>query len=66
VRIVAVCDAFHAMTSDRPYRGALPPSEAIARLQRAAGSQFDPVVVDAFIRLDRAGRIDTGHRNLSA
>jgi HD-GYP domain-containing protein (c-di-GMP phosphodiesterase class II) len=65
-RIILVCDAFHAMTSDRPYRAALPASEAVARLQRAAGGQFDPVVVEAFVRLDRAGRIDTGHRDLSA
>jgi diguanylate cyclase (GGDEF)-like protein len=65
-RIILVCDAFHAMTSDRPYRRALPAAEAILRLQESAGTQFDPVVVDAFVRLDRAGRIETGHRDLSA
>ncbi|MDP9342358.1 MAG: diguanylate cyclase [Actinomycetota bacterium] len=65
-RIILVCDAFHAMTSDRPYRRALPVSEAIRRLQESAGTQFDPMVVDAFVRLDRAGRIETGHRDLSA
>jgi diguanylate cyclase (GGDEF)-like protein len=47
-RIVAVCDAFHAMTSDRPYRTALSRAEALAELRRCAGSQFDPRVVDAF------------------
>jgi diguanylate cyclase (GGDEF)-like protein len=46
-RIVAVCDAFHAMTSDRPYRLAMPESDAIAELRRHAGAQFDPGVVEA-------------------
>jgi HD-GYP domain-containing protein (c-di-GMP phosphodiesterase class II) len=57
-RIILVCDAFHAMTSDRPYRRALPASEAIIRLRDAQGSQFDPDVVDHFIRLADAGHID--------
>jgi diguanylate cyclase (GGDEF)-like protein len=48
-RIVFVCDAFHAMTSDRPYRRAMPPSEAVAELRRGAGSQFDPRVVEVFL-----------------
>ncbi len=48
-RIVLVCDAFHAMTSDRPYRKALPEHEARAELVRNAGSQFDPVVVGALL-----------------
>ncbi|MBV8258057.1 MAG: diguanylate cyclase, partial [Actinobacteria bacterium] len=48
-RIIFVCDAFHAMTSDRPYRKALRRSEAIRRLQSGAGTQFDPVVVDAVL-----------------
>jgi two-component system, cell cycle response regulator len=47
-RIVAVCDAYDAMTSDRPYRSRLTHAEAIAELKRCAGSQFDPVVVRAF------------------
>jgi HD-GYP domain-containing protein (c-di-GMP phosphodiesterase class II) len=47
-RIVAVCDAFHAMTSDRPYRPALSVQEALDELQRCAGAQFDPRVVNAF------------------
>jgi two-component system, cell cycle response regulator len=47
-RIVAVCDAFHAMTSDRPYRRAKTLDEAIAELERHAGTQFDSDVVAAF------------------
>jgi HD-GYP domain-containing protein (c-di-GMP phosphodiesterase class II) len=50
-RIVFVCDAFHAMTTDRPYRRHLATVEAVAQLREAAGSQFDPAVVDAFVRL---------------
>jgi putative nucleotidyltransferase with HDIG domain len=48
-RIVACCDAFNAMTSDRSYRKALPLTEAIAELQRGSGSQFDPLVVEALL-----------------
>jgi HD-GYP domain-containing protein (c-di-GMP phosphodiesterase class II)/sensor domain CHASE-containing protein/HAMP domain-containing protein len=48
-RILLVCDAFHAMTSDRPYRQALPMDKALAELRQNAGSQFDPQVVDAFL-----------------
>lgn len=50
-RIIFVCDAFHAMTSNRPYRNALPFEEAMRRLQRGAGRQFDPSVVEAFIEV---------------
>jgi diguanylate cyclase (GGDEF)-like protein len=56
-RIVFVCDAFHAMTSDRPYRKALPEKEAIRRLKLASGTQFDPRVIEAFVRLHAAGQI---------
>jgi two-component system, cell cycle response regulator len=48
-RIVAVCDAFHAMTSNRPYRQAKSAEEALAELVRCAGTQFDPAVVDALL-----------------
>jgi diguanylate cyclase (GGDEF)-like protein len=50
-RVILVCDAFHAMTTDRPYRSRLPIEEAIRRLAESAGTQFDPAVVEAFIRL---------------
>jgi HD-GYP domain-containing protein (c-di-GMP phosphodiesterase class II) len=48
-RIVACCDAFNAMTSDRSYRKAMPQHEAVAELRRGRGTQFDPRVVDALI-----------------
>ena len=44
-RIVTACDAYHAMTSNRPYREALSPEEALNELMRLAGAQFDPNVV---------------------
>jgi diguanylate cyclase (GGDEF)-like protein len=47
-RVIAVCDAFDAMTADRPYRAAIPPAEAMRELERCAGGQFDPAVVEAF------------------
>ncbi|MCD6253719.1 MAG: transporter substrate-binding domain-containing protein [Thermotogae bacterium] len=50
-RILAVVDAFDAMTSDRPYRKALSMEMAIEELRRCKGTQFDPVVVDAFIEM---------------
>ena len=50
-RIIFVCDAYHAMTSDRPYRRRLTPQVAQRRLAEAAGSQFDPRVVDACLRV---------------
>jgi HD-GYP domain-containing protein (c-di-GMP phosphodiesterase class II) len=48
-RIVFCCDAFNAMTTDRPYRRAMSEEAAIAELESNAGSQFDPRVVDALI-----------------
>ena len=48
-RIVLVCDAYHAMTSDRPYRVALAPEDAQKELQRCSGRQFDPAVVSALL-----------------
>ena len=47
-RIIAVVDAFDAMTTDRPYQRAMPAEDAVAELRRNAGTQFDPGVVSAF------------------
>jgi diguanylate cyclase (GGDEF)-like protein len=47
-RIIAVCDAFDAIRSDRPYKAAVSIDDALAELRRCAGTQFDPVVVEAY------------------
>ena len=47
-RVFSVADAFDAMTSDRPYRKAIPFDQACQEMADGAGSQFDPAVVDAF------------------
>jgi hypothetical protein len=49
-RILHVADAFEAMTADRPYRKALSTEQALAELRKFAGVQFDPEIVDAFVR----------------
>jgi two-component system cell cycle response regulator len=69
-RIVAVCDAFHAMTSLRPYRPAIAPEDAIAEIRACAGTQFDPRVVAAFCEEiatlgPRYGRRDRGSATAS-
>jgi putative two-component system response regulator len=48
-RIVSVADVFDALTSDRVYHKAISPAEAAIEIELCAGTQFDPVVVDAFI-----------------
>ena len=50
-RIIFVCDAYHAMTTDRPYRRRLSHREAVRRLAEGAGSQFDPHVVEVALRV---------------
>jgi diguanylate cyclase (GGDEF)-like protein len=50
-RIILVVDAFHAMTTDRPYRKRLPLAEACRRISASSERQFDPRVVDSFLRL---------------
>lgn len=50
-RLFAVCDAYDAMTTERPYRDPRNPAEAIRELRRERGEQFDPAVVDAFVEL---------------
>jgi HD-GYP domain-containing protein (c-di-GMP phosphodiesterase class II) len=56
-RVLAVADAFDAMTSDRPYRRALTRGEALAEVERCAGTQFDPKIARVFLEVfgsDRA------------
>jgi HD-GYP domain-containing protein (c-di-GMP phosphodiesterase class II) len=50
-RIISVCDSYHAMTSDRPYRKAMSVEVALAELRAGSGTQFDPEVVLAFLRV---------------
>ena len=67
-RIIAVCDAYHAMTTDRPYRQGISSPAAIAELRREAGHQFDPGVVEIFCELT-AGPIEitkAGHSSDAA
>jgi diguanylate cyclase len=51
-RIVAIADAYDAMTSDRPYRAAMVREQAFVELKRTSGTHFDPSMVPAFIALD--------------
>ena len=59
-RVLAVADAFDAMTSLRPYRRSLSATEAATEIRRCAGTQFDPEVVDAFVDALDAGEILSG------
>jgi putative nucleotidyltransferase with HDIG domain len=52
-RVIACCDAFNAMTTDRPYRAAMTVDAAVAELETNAGTQFDPVVVGALVEIVR-------------
>ena len=61
-RVILVCDAFDAMLSDRPYRRPLSPEQALTELRRCAASQFDPVVVEAFLRVASAAFALDGRR----
>lgn len=54
-RILTIADAYSAMVSDRPYRDARSPEEAFQELRRCAGTQFDPDLVERFIRIIRSG-----------
>ncbi len=56
-RIVAVADTFDAITRDRVHRKMMTISEAIAEVTRNAGTQFDPAVVEAFLRAVDAGEV---------
>jgi len=57
VRITTICDAFDAMTSDRPYRKSRPLADAVQELKREAGTQFDPDLVNVFIELINEGKV---------
>jgi PAS domain S-box-containing protein len=57
-RIVAVADAFDAMTHARPYKGALSIPRALAEIRRCSGTQFDPQIVEAFLTLDHRELVD--------
>jgi HD-GYP domain-containing protein (c-di-GMP phosphodiesterase class II) len=50
-RIIAVCDAYQAMTSRRSYRSALPPAASASQLCAGSGTQFDPAVVECFVEI---------------
>jgi HD-GYP domain-containing protein (c-di-GMP phosphodiesterase class II) len=50
-RIIAVADAYDAMTNDRPYRKAISKEEALKELIKNAGTQFDPYIVSVFVSL---------------
>ena len=54
-RIVAIADAYEAMISDRPYKRTLSHEDALTELQRAAGTQFDPDLVELFVTLFKGG-----------
>lgn len=58
-RIIHACDAFDAMTSDRPYRRGLPVARALSELARHAGTQFDEEIVVALMELHQAGALGT-------
>ena len=58
-RIIHACDAFDAMTSDRPYRRGLPVARALAELTRHAGTQFDEEIVAALVELNDRGALPT-------
>lgn len=57
-RILCVADCFDAMTSDRPYRKGMPVADAVAELAKNKTTQFDPQLVDIFLKVVEQGRID--------
>ncbi len=57
-RIISVADVFDSLSSDRPYRKAMPPHEVINILKTDSGTHFDPIVVDAFLTAFRLGEME--------
>jgi HD-GYP domain-containing protein (c-di-GMP phosphodiesterase class II) len=55
-RVVFCCDAYSAMTTDRPYRQAMSPEDAVAELRGNSGTQFEPRVVEALVAVVEADR----------
>lgn len=65
-RIVAVCDAFDALSSNRPYRAGLSVSDALAALRAGAGTQWDPAMVDVLTELVAAASVEQVPRDRGA
>jgi len=65
-RLLAVADAFDAMTSVRPYRPPLSPDDAAGEIRRCAGSQFDPAIAAAFLAALAEGEIVSGPAAVAA
>jgi len=64
-RILSVADAFYAMTTDRPYRKALPHDKALEEIRKNAGSQFDPEVVEVFLStIKEVPAVKTSDKNI--
>jgi len=63
-RIIAIADAFDAMTSDRPYRSAMSVEEAIREIQRGARTQFDPTIITAFVKT--VGKVTTQTQSIKS
>jgi HD domain len=59
-RVLAVADAFEAMTSSRLYRRGMPVEKALGEIEKAAGTQFDPTVAQRMVDLVRSGAISLG------
>lgn len=61
-RIIAVGDTFDAMTSDRPYRKAMPTEKALAEIEKCAATQFDPELSEIFVKMYNEKYIASGHK----
>ena len=61
-RILAIADAFDAITSDRPYRKRASVRQAMSEIQRNSGRQFDPQIVGVFVSLVQSGKLNLGDR----